>query len=182
MSASERAPRLAATEILVERARKLAQPLVQPGDAVRRLDLIVFGLASERYALETRFVTEVCLLKDLVPLPCTPDFVAGIVNVRGRVLPVLDLRKFFDLPPLGILDLHQIILVQEQDMELGLLADTVAGLISLPVDEINPPMATLLGIQGRYLKGVTSDCLVVIDLEEILNDPAIIVHEEAQTQ
>ena len=82
------------------------------------LELLEFRLASERYAVESRLVQEVHPLRDLTPLPCTPPFVLGIVNVRGRILPVLDLKKFFDLPERGLTDLHRIILVRGNDLEL----------------------------------------------------------------
>ncbi|WP_009963991.1 CheR family methyltransferase [Verrucomicrobium spinosum] len=65
-----------------------------------------FALASERYAVEAKFVCEVYPLKDLSPLPSAPSFIAGMVNVRGRILPVLELRRFFDVPGRGITDLQ----------------------------------------------------------------------------
>src|SRR5882724_8355786 len=76
------------------------------------LELLEFRLATERYALETRHVQGVHPLRELTPLPCTPPFLLGIVNVRGRILPVLDLKKFFDLPEKGLTDLHRIILIR----------------------------------------------------------------------
>ena len=92
-------------------------------------------------------------LRDLTPLPCTPPFVLGIVNVRGRILPVLDLKKFFDLPEQGLTDLHRIILVSGNDLELGLLADVIVGVRSVPADSLQPSLPTLTGIRADYLKG-----------------------------
>ena len=144
------------------------------------LEVLEFRLAQERYALEDRWVQEVCPLKELTPLPCTPPFVLGIVNVRGRILPVLDLKKFFDLPEQGLTDLHRIILVRGNDLELGLLADVIVGVRSIPADSLQPSLPTLTGIRGEYLKGVTAERLVVLDLARILADPKIIVHEEVE--
>ena len=123
---------------------------------------------------------EVCPFKELTPLPCTPPFVLGIVNVRGRILPVLDLKKFFDLPEQGLTDLHRLILVRGNDLELGLLADVIVGVRSIPVDSLQPSLPTLTGIRSDYLKGVTAERLVVLDLARILADPKIIVHEEVE--
>jgi purine-binding chemotaxis protein CheW len=142
--------------------------------------LLEFRLAQERYGLEDRWVQEVCPLKELTPLPCTPPFVLGIVNVRGRILPVLDVKKFFDLPEQGLTDLHRLILIRGNDLELGLLADVIVGVRSIPADSLQPSLPTLTGIRGDYLKGVTAERLVILDLARILADPKIIVHDEVE--
>ena len=169
-----------AKQILRARAHALARtpPLSPRADTL--LELLEFHLAQERYAVETRYVREVHPLKDLTPLPCTPRFVLGIVNVRGRILPVLDFKKFFGLPEKGLTDLHRVILVGANNLELGLLADVVVGVRSIPVDSLQPSLATLTGVRSDYLKGVTAERLVVLDLARILADPKIIVHEEVE--
>ena len=169
-----------ARQILRARAQALARPPERAAVAAASLELLEFRLANECYALETRYVREVYPLKNLTPLPCTPPFVLGIVNVRGRILPVLDLKKFFELPEQGLTDLHRIILVQGHDLELGLLADVIAGVRTIPVDSLQPSLPTLTGIRAEYLKGVTAERLVVLDLDRILTDPKIIVHEEVE--
>lgn len=169
-----------ARQILHARAQTLSRPPERAAVAGASLELLEFGLALERYAVETRFVREVHPLRDLTPLPCTPPFVLGIVNVRGRILPVLDIKKFFDLPDQGLTDLHRIILVHGDDLELGLLADAIVSTQTIPVDSLQPPPPTLTGIRAEYLKGVTAERLMVLDLDRILADPKIIVHEEVE--
>ena len=169
-----------ARQILRARAQALARPPERAAVAAASLELLEFRLANECYALETRYVREVYPLKNLTPLPCTPPFVLGIVNVRGRILPVLDLKKFFELPEEGLTDLHRIILVHGNDLELGLLADVIAGVRTIPVDSLQPSLPTLTGIRAEYLKGVTAARLVVLDLDRILADPKIIVQEEVE--
>ena len=93
--------------LLQQRARALAKPADQPvhgADALGAdaLEVLEFALAQERYAVETRHVREVLALRQLTPLPCTPSFVLGIVNVRGHMVPVLDLKEFLGLPQGGI--------------------------------------------------------------------------------
>lgn len=165
-------------QILRARARALARPPEHAPPAETMLDVLEFRLAQERYALETRYVREVHPLKDLTPLPCTPPFVLGIVNVRGRILPVIDFKKFFDLPEQGLTDLHRVILLEGNDMEVGLLADAIVGVRSIPVDSLQPSLPTLTGIRNEYLKGVTAERLIVLDVARILADPKIVVHEE----
>src|ERR1700674_394481 len=179
-NAMPNAARPDAAQILRARAQALARPPAHTPAAGTLLEVLEFRLAQERYALETRYVREVYPLKDLTPLPCTPPFVLGIVNVRGRILPVLDIKKFFDLPEQGLTDLHRIILVGGNDLELGLLADVVVDVRTIPVDRLQPSLPTLTGVRDQYLKGVTAERLVVLDLGRILADPKIIVHEEVE--
>lgn len=167
-------------QILRTRAQHLARPLQNGVLESASLELLEFRLAQEDYALETHYVSEVYPLKDLTPMPCTPPFLRGIVNVRGRIVPVIDIKKFFDLPDKGLSDLHRIILVRGNDLELGLLADVIVGVRTIPLDSLQPSLSTLTGIRSDYLKGVTAERLVVLDLDRILTDPRIIVHEEVE--
>ena len=128
----------AAAAILKARARALAQESAPQLEMETALEVIEFGLAHERYALAAAAVSEVHPLEELTPVPCTPPFIRGLVNVRGRIFPVIDLKKFFDLPEQGITDLHRILLVQTADMEFGLLADTIAGVRKIPLAAIQP--------------------------------------------
>ena len=100
--------------ILRARAEVLARPLVDDRAADEQIELVEFSLASETYAVESSFVREVYSLNDLTPLPCTPAFVLGIVNVRGEIVSVIDIKKFFDLPQKGLTDLHKAIILQSE--------------------------------------------------------------------
>lgn len=168
-------------QILRTRARALSRPPETVPETASLIQVLEFRLADERYAVETRYVREVYPLKDLTPLPGTPPFFRGLVNVRGRILPVVDLKKFFDLPDLGLTDLHRIVLVEGRDMTLGLLADAAVGVRVLPVESLQTSLPTLNGVRSDYLKGVTADRVVVLDIDRILADPKIIVHEEVET-
>lgn len=174
-------PNVEADRVLRSRAQALARTPPRAPAAGTMLELLEFSLASERYALEARHIQEVQPLRELTPLPCTPAFVLGIVNVRGRILPVLDLKRFFDLPEPGLTDLHRIILVRGNELELGLLADVIVGVRNIAADSLQPSLPTLTGIRADYLKGVSEDRLVVLDLERILRDPKIIIHEEVES-
>ena len=166
--------------ILRDRAQVLAQPTEDAIATDVLIEVLEFRLAEERYAVETRHVLEVYPLKDLTLLPCTPPFIRGIVNVRGRILPVIDLKTFFDLPDTGLTDLHQIILVRGGEFELGLLADISVGVRSIPLNTLQTSLPTLTRIGTEYLKGVTGERLVVLDLDRILTDPKILVNEEVK--
>jgi purine-binding chemotaxis protein CheW len=167
-------------QILRARAQALARPHEDAAGAATLLEVLEFRLAGERYAVETRHVLEVYPLKELTPLPGTPAFILGVVNVRGRILPVVDLKRFFDLPAQGLTDLHRVILVEGNDLELGLLADAIVGVRSIPAETLQSSLPTLTGIRSEYLTGVTAEGLVVLDVAGILVDPKIIVNEEVE--
>ncbi len=174
-------PNPEADRILQARAQALARPPPSAPAAGTVLELLEFRLAAERYALESRHVQEVHPLRELTPLPCTPPFILGIVNVRGRILPVIDLKKFFELPERGVTDLHRIILVRGQGLEVGLLADVIIGVRSVAAETLQPSLPTLTGIRADYLKGISEERLVVLDLDRLLADPKIIVHEDVDS-
>jgi purine-binding chemotaxis protein CheW len=161
--------------------RARAQALARVSDTLDEdpddLELLEFRLGSECYAVETRHVHEVHPLRELTPLPGTPDFVRGIVNLRGRIVPVYDLKKLFDLPEQGLTDLHRIVVVRNHELELGLLADVVTGVRRLKRAALQPTLPTLSGIGAEYLMGVSEERVVVLALERILADPRIVVDE-----
>ncbi len=166
-----------AREILRQRAAAAAR---RPADAVEAtLNVLEFALADERYALEIDFVTKVHPLEQLTQLPGTPEFLAGIINVRGRIVAVLDLKRFFELPEKGISDLHRVIVVHHGDIELGILADFVTRTREIPLSRLQPPLPTLTGIRATYLKGIADDRLIVLDAARILADPKIIIDHRA---
>jgi purine-binding chemotaxis protein CheW len=164
--------------ILRKRARALARPEDQGQDAGAGLDVLEFLLTFETYAIEMRWVAETYPLKDLTPLPGTQPFVAGIINVRGRIISVIDIRKFFDLPEKGLTDLNKVIILHNGAMEFGILADEILGTRTIPLTELQPPLATLTGIREEYLTGVTRKRTAILDGAKLLSDKKLIVHEE----
>jgi purine-binding chemotaxis protein CheW len=167
-------------DLLKARARELARRAARKETAGRALEVVEFRLAQERYAIEQRQIREVHLLNDLTSIPCTPAFVLGIINVRGRIVSVIDIRKFFDLPEAGITDMHTVIIVQASDMELGILADAITGCRAIALANIQPSLPTLTGIRAAYLKGVTDDHVVILDVANMLADPKILVNDEVE--
>jgi purine-binding chemotaxis protein CheW len=142
------------------------------------LEVVEFLLANEHYGIESHFIREVYPLKDYTPLPGVPPFVLGLVNVRGRILSVIDIKKFFDMPDIGISDLNKVIIIHDNTMEFGILADAIVGVRSVAVSSIGPPLPTLTGIREEFLKGITGERMVLLDTARILADKNIVVHEE----
>ena len=164
--------------ILHERALALAAELGATQAPAHSIEVVEFMLAHERYAVESSHVREVYPLEDLTPLPCTPAFVLGIVNLRGEIVSVIDLRSFFDLPQTGLPDLNKVIVLESASMVFGILADVILGVRRIPLAEIQPSLPTLVGIRERYLKGITPERTVVLDAAKLLADEDIVVRQQ----
>jgi purine-binding chemotaxis protein CheW len=171
--------------ILRARADLLARE-PEEREAGEYIEVVEFLLAKEHFGMETRFIREVYPLKDYTPVPCTPSFVLGLINVRGQIISVIDIKKFFDMPDKGLSDLNKVIILRSDErapgkaegMEFGVLADAILGVRSIATSEIQPPLPTLTGIREEFLRGVTGERTVVLDAEKLLADKNIIVHEE----
>lgn len=166
-------------EVLSQRARALARRPA-PEAAGERIEVLEFALSGERYAVPAGLVAEVFPLRDFTPLFCTPPFVLGVTNLRGKMVSIIDLRRFFELPLPGLSDLNRVILVGDGTMEFGILADAILGMRSLPSDELQPPLATFTGIREEFLAAVTVERLALLDLARILADPRIVVRDEVE--
>jgi purine-binding chemotaxis protein CheW len=142
------------------------------------LEVVEFLLASEHYGIDLAHIREIHALSELTPLPGTPAFVMGLANVRGQILSVIDIKKFFGLPEKGLTDLNKVIVVRTQQMELGILADVVLGVRAIGLSELQTSLPTLTGIRAEYLRGITKDPLVVLDVEKILSDEKIVVNDD----
>jgi purine-binding chemotaxis protein CheW len=164
--------------LLKARASELARRPAQDADQGTRLDCLEFQLSGENYAIEMSYISETLPLTDFTPLFCTPPYVLGITNLRGRIISIIDLRRFFELPAVGLADLNRVIVVGNGSMEFGILADAIVGMISLPLGELQPAPATFTGIREEFLAGVTADRMALLDMGKILSDKRVMVHEE----
>jgi purine-binding chemotaxis protein CheW len=171
------------TTILRARARSLAANNEAKTNARphQLLEVVEFVLGPEHYGIESCHIREIHPLSEFTPLPCTPVFVLGLVNVRGQILSIIDIKKLFDLPEKGLTDLNKVIIVYADHMELGILADAILGVRRIAREELHPALPTMTGIREEYLKGITKDPLVVLDVEKILSDEKILVNDAADT-
>jgi len=164
--------------ILKNRAIALAQEPEQKRVASSILEVITFTLAAETYGIESAFVREVYPLKDFTSLPGVPPFIFGIINVHGQILPVVDLKKFFNLPEKGLGEMNKVIILSNRLVEFGIMADIVNGTQAIELDDILIVPPTVSGIGEKYLKGVTKEHIIILDAENMLTDEKIIVNQE----
>jgi purine-binding chemotaxis protein CheW len=167
-------------KLLRARAQALAREPRREEVAAGTLEVVEFLLAYEMYGVESLYVREVYPLKAFTALPCTPPFVFGIINIRGQILSIIDLKKFFDLPAKGLTDLNKVVVVHNDSMAFGILADAILAVRSIPLDTIQPPLPTLTGIRAAYLKGMTNERLVILDAGKLLGDQTLIINEEVE--
>ena len=165
-------------EILKSRARQLAQEPKTTDKDEALFQVLEFTLAEEHYGIELQYIVEVYPMKPFTILPGTPAFLLGIINLNGKILSVIDIRKFFELPEKGFSDLNKIILVNSGDMELGILAESVIGDRTVSRKSLQTKLPTLNDIRSDYLKGVTEDRLIILDIPRLLFDKKIIIHDE----
>ncbi len=164
--------------ILRERALKLAKKRDTGRQDGETLEVIEFTLAHEHYAVEMSYIREVYALKDLTPVPCTPSHILGIINLRGQVISVTDVREYFDLPKREISDQFRVLVVKNSNMELGILAESVVGERKVPLEDIQSQLLASQSVKEGYIKGVTKERLIIMDMEKFLSDESIVVYQE----
>lgn len=166
--------------ILRDRAKMLAQSEEEHAvDASDQLYLFEFVLNDEHFAFDTKFVREVLSARTSVAaIPCTPKFVAGVLNVRGEIITVLNTRLLFGIDSRKITALDKIIIVSDGNSQMGFLVDSVVGISETSKRSIQPPLSNVSSQQARFVAGITSQPLVVINVEALINDQSIVVDEE----
>jgi purine-binding chemotaxis protein CheW len=133
--------------------------------------LVVFTLANETYGIAISTVNEIIRMQDITEVPRTPDFVEGVINLRGRIVPVIDLRKRFGLEAAEATQASRIMVVELQGLTVGMIVDSVSEVLRLPTDSIEPTPAIASGVDSAYLKGVgkwDDRLIILLDIEKVL--------------
>lgn len=162
--------------ILKERAKILSKPKEQEEVKGENIEILVFKLAKERYGIETKYAKEVHPLKDFTSLPCAPPFIFGLINVRRKILAVIDLKVLFGLPA-NSGEQNTVVILKEGQKEFGLLGDGFEGIQKVPINSIQTSLPTLTGIRQEWLKGITLDGVIVIEGKKLILSKEIIVDQ-----
>ena len=141
---------------------------------------LTFTLGKETYGIDIKHVIEIIGIQQITEVPQLPEYIRGIINLRGQVLSVIDIRRFFDLPVKGLSNLNRVLVIETPEMEVGMLADAILGVRLIPPNQIQPTLPTLTGIRAQYLKGVTNEGLVILDVKKIVTDDRIVVYDEIE--
>lgn len=142
------------------------------------LKVIVFALATEEYGIEVDKVRTIERMMPITRVPKTVDFIKGVINLRGIVIPVIDLRGRFGLGETEATENSRIIIVAVNDLEVGFIVDAANDVIDIDTDTIDTPPEVVGGIKAKYLRGVAKlgdgRLLVMLNLAEVLNKSEII--------
>jgi purine-binding chemotaxis protein CheW len=166
--------------ILEERARDLSRPPKQKTDTLGEShELLVLGVGSELYGIHLGSVQEIQILRGLAPVPGTPKFWAGLINLRGRLVPALDLPAYLGLPVATDQAFTKIVVVAQADLIVALLVHEVKGVRRLPKDAIQPSVKNSRQSGAEVVTGITADLISVLDLNVLLGDSRLVVDEAA---
>lgn len=166
--------------ILIRRAQEIAKPYSNENGKHENIIVLVFLLSGEKYAVEMKYVREVTILRSLTTLPGTPDYILGIISIRGKILSVTDLRVFLNLYRHGISDYNKIIVLEWDKMEIAILADQVEGMQIMDLNNLSETPPTIHGIGKEYLFGVFPGTIIFINAKTVLGDPRLIVRRSEE--
>ena len=134
---------------------------------------VTFELDNESYGISVAEVREVLRYSDIAPVPGAPDFVIGIINLRGNVVTVIDTRSRFGLVSTEVNDATRIIIIDIEDQEVGILVDSVAEVVDLDINAIEAAPNVGAEDTSRYIQGVTSmdgNLLILVDINKLLTE------------
>ena len=143
------------------------------------IQLVSFMLEEIEYGVDILSVHEILRIPDITRLPHTPDYIIGVINLRGNVIPVINMRNRFGFDNADFTELSRIIVIETGGKQVGLLVDNVYQVVRIPEVNIDPPADLIEGVSEDYLLGIgrLSDRLIII-----LNLENILFSEEEETE
>lgn len=137
------------------------------------LQWVTYKLGEETYGINVMQVQEVLRHTEIAPVPGAPDYVLGIINLRGNVVTVIDTRSRFGLPSSDISDNTRIVIIESDDQVVGILVDSVAEVVYLRSSEIDSAPNVGTEESAKFIQGVSNrdgELLILVDLNKLLND------------
>jgi len=135
--------------------------------------VVAFRLGNETYAMDISYIHEIIRMKEITFVPRAPHYMRGVINLRGRIVPVMDLRARLGLPTHEETAQSRIIVVEANGESIGLIVDAVSEVLRLPEDQIEPPIQTDNAENANYVSGLgkTNDKLVLLlDVEKVVGN------------
>jgi len=134
---------------------------------------LTFVLADEEYGIEIRYVTEIIGMQKITEVPDVPSYIRGVINLRGKVIPVMDVRLRFNLLERPYDDPTCIVVINVAEQAVGLIVDRVSEVLDIPKDEIEPPPQVRKGSSSRFIQGlgkVGDTVKILLNAEKLLFD------------
>jgi purine-binding chemotaxis protein CheW len=135
--------------------------------------LVIFTLGSENYGVDISEVWEINTMLDITRIPQSPDFIEGVINLRGQIVPVMDLRKRLGLAAKSYDRDTRIMVIQTLGNRLGLIVDSVREVVKVSQDVIEPPSQLTTLIEDNYLRGIAKQenyLIILLDVHRLLNE------------
>jgi purine-binding chemotaxis protein CheW len=135
--------------------------------------LVVFDVGEEVYGVDIGMVQEIIRMQAITKVPGAPSFVEGIINLRGKIIPVIDLRRRFRLPAGEAKKSSRIVVVEVDGPVIGMVVDAVSEVLRIPADCIEPPSMIVTGADSDYIRGIAKledRLIILLQLERILSD------------
>ena len=132
---------------------------------------LTFRIDKEQYGIEIRHVTEIVGQQKITEVPDMPPFVKGIINLRGSVIPVVDIRLRFRMPPREYDDRTCVIVVEANDSAVGIVVDTVNEVLNISADRVSAPPQVAQGEVKRYIKGIgrlEEEVIILLSIDKLL--------------
>jgi purine-binding chemotaxis protein CheW len=135
------------------------------------LQLVTFKLGNEEYATEILKVQEINRMVEITPVPNSQSFLEGVINLRGKVIPVVSLRKKFGLPVKENDEQSRIMILDIQGITTGLVVDAVSEVLRISSDTVEPPPPMATGISAEFLEGIAkleNRLIILLDIDKLL--------------
>lgn len=135
------------------------------------MQLACFKVGEERYAADIMSIKEIILCRKVTRIPSAPDFIEGVINLRGKVIPVIAMRKRLGLTPAEPGGTARIIIIRVLDKDVGIIVDSVLKVLRVGKGEMQPSPRIAKGVESEYLKGIVKDgdeLVLLLDMEKIL--------------
>jgi len=152
---------------------ELMEEVVMDVEDTQKDKFLTFALEHEFYGIDIKYVTEIIGIQSITQIPELPNYVKGIINLRGKIIPVIDVRLRFSKPPKEYNDRTCIVVVDIENILVGLIVDTVSEVLSISEKNIVAPPEIKTGYENKYIKGigkVGDEVKLLIDCEKILSD------------
>jgi purine-binding chemotaxis protein CheW len=166
-----------ATAAFQARTRELARRPQQRSELAELLEIITFMLGGESYAIEAKYVYEIMAPLQITAIPGTPEFLSGVINLRGEILAVFDFKPLFGLASGTTEGAPRLIVLGEAQPQFGFLADTVDQVKTLEAAELTQPVAPWGLLRREAVRGITTDALLILDGRTILADERLIIEQ-----
>lgn len=154
-------------------SNKFSQTADKNQAADQVLQWVTFRLQEETYGINVMQVQEVLRYSEIAPVPGSPEYVLGIINLRGNVVTVIDTRARFGLPPAEVTDNTRVVIIEAEKQVIGILVDSVAEVVYLKQSEVDIAPNVGTDESARFIQGVANregELLILVDLNKLLND------------